>query len=390
MRIVIAPDSFKESLSAAEVARALAAGVARVDKEITCQLIPLADGGEGFAESLATALDAERIELEVDNPLGVRWPAMLAIDGDERAGEMRAIVECAQAVGLERLDEGERDIFSSHTRGLGQLIRAALDRGASEIIVGLGGSATNDGGAGMLAELGVRFLDDDGRELEPHPRGLRRCAVIDVSGLDDRIDQVRIKAACDVNNPLLGARGASATYGPQKGASDTEVAELDEILEGLTRASVRGWRNEPARDLAGWAEHPGAGAAGGLGWALLAFLGAEFVPGIDLVCQTVGLSEAVAEADVVFTGEGAIDAQTSMGKTLSGVADIAQQHQVPVVGFAGKIAPDAAALYERGFAVLMPIVSRACSHEQALASAADNLKGAAEVVTRALRVRLGG
>lgn len=393
MRIVIAPDSFKESLTAVQAAQALAAGVHSVDRDICCDLIPLSDGGEGFLDALSCALDATVKTVRVAGPLGDKLEAAFGLTeklGTDGATTQSAIIEAASAIGLEHVPDHRRDIMRANTRGLGQLIRASLDAGARELVLGLGGSATSDGGAGMLAELGVRFLDANARELQPIPSELASCAAIDVRELDGRVGQVSVRAACDVENELLGDQGAAAIFGPQKGASPGEVARLEEMLRALASAEVIGADTHHIGDLLATASQAGAGAAGGLGWALAGFLHAEFTPGVQLVCQAVGLEEAIAKADVVFTGEGAIDGQSAMGKTLSGVARIAADAAVPAIGFGGVIGHDTQALYDIGFRALIPIVRRVCSRSEALAEAEENLVAAAQMVTRLLLVHPAG
>ncbi len=374
MKIVCAPDSFKESMSAAEAAAALAEGVHRVFPNAECVEIPMADGGEGFTESLADALGAKRLRVPLKNGLGEDAAGMIAATAD------RAILEVAEAVGLGMVEPERRRIREMTTYGVGQLLIAALDAGVMEILVGLGGSGTNDGGAGMLRALGVRFLDADGAELDGSPSSLTRLATIDASGLDPRIRTTRIRVACDVDNPLLGERGASAIYGPQKGATPEDVQYLDGALRNLA---------EVAGHLDGPAELAGAGAAGGLGYAFTAFLGAQLESGIDLVIETVGLREAMEGADLVLTGEGAMDRQTLMGKTLSGVARAAQPAGVPIIAFAGKLGEGVEDLYDHGFVGLIPTVAGVCTLDEALAGGQRNLADAAERTMRLLRVGAG-
>lgn len=391
MRIVIAPDSFKESLTAPQAAAALEAGVRSVDPTIDCDLMPLSDGGEGFLNALTSTLDATLVPVRVAGPLGDELDAsfgLVELAGQKRSPTKTAIIEVAAASGLECLSAKRRNIMRANTRGVGQLIRASLDAGASELIVGLGGSATNDGGAGMLAEVGVRFLDANGDQLQPIPVELAKCAAIDVRDLDPRLARISVRAACDVQNELLGKQGAAAVYGPQKGADSADVARLDDMLAALTHARVIGGADWSIGDLRMHAHKAGAGAAGGLGWALAAFFNAEFTPGVQLVCEAVQLQEAIAKVDAVFTGEGAIDAQSAMGKTLSGVAAIARDHDVPVIAFGAMIAPEADALYDTGVSALIPIVRRVCTREEALAEAEENLIAAARIVTRLLRMRI--
>ena len=324
-------------MSAAQAAAALAEGVRRVAPDAECVEIPMADGGEGFTESLADALGLSAVEAPVLDAYGRPAVARFAL------AEGLAVMECAQAIGLGMVPPERRRIREASTFGVGQMILAALDGGAREFLFGIGGSATNDGGAGMLRALGVRFLDAEGRELEGSPASLARLDSIDASGLDPRAAAATFKIACDVDNPLSGDRGASAVFGPQKGAGPQDIDRLDSVLSH--------WA-----DLSGHAElagEPGAGAAGGLGFALMSFLGARLEPGIDLVARTVGLAEAVDGADLVITGEGSVDAQTPAGKVPAGVTRIAAAHGAPTVVVAGRVRPGAEALLASGCVAIM-------------------------------------
>ena len=332
MIVVCAPDSYKESMTAPEAAQAMAEGVRDVAPDAVVIQLPMSDGGEGFAAAIAAATGATWMPVTVPDALGREVQAGYVWS----PGSRRAVVEMATAAGLEGIAPGERDVRRSSTVGVGRLVHAALEAGARHVVVGLGGSATNDAGAGLLVELGVRFTDENGADLVPVPAQLERCTSIDASGLDPRLRDCLVEAACDVSNPLLGPRGASAVYGPQKGATPDDVAYLDAVLARLVSLAP------PAAKLA--AALPGAGAAGGLGWALLGFLGARMRPGVELVADTVGLDAAVAGADLVLTGEGSVDAQTLQGKTPAGVAAVAARHDVPVVVLGGRVTDDARAL----------------------------------------------
>lgn len=369
MKFVCAPDSFKESISASDAAAALAQGIHRILPDAECVEIPMADGGEGFTEALADALGARRVSVDLLNALGEQATGTIAVTPD------RAVMEVAEAVGIAMVAPERRRIRAMQSFGVGQLILAALDEGVTEILIGLGGSGTNDAGAGMLRALGFVFLDHDGAELDGSPESLTRLARIDTSGADPRLSGVTIRVACDVDNPLLGERGASAIFGPQKGASPEDVRFLDQALRNF--ADVAGHLDGPA--LA-----EGAGAAGGLGYAMVAFLGAELASGIDLVVETVGLKDAIRGADFVFTGEGAMDRQTLMGKTLSGVARVAVPAGVPIVAFAGKLGDGVEELYDHGFVALMPIVDGVTDLAGALAHGRENLANASERATRLL------
>lgn len=368
MRIVVAPDSFKESMTAPEAAAAMAAGVRAASPGATCIEVPMSDGGEGFAEAIGIAVAAEYLTVAVTDARGRPATARLVRSGD------LAVVDVASAVGLGMVAPADRDVMLSDSRGVGALVRAALDSGARRLVVGLGGSATNDGGAGMLTALGARLLDDRGIPVTPTPAGLRRLARVDLSGMDPRLAHVRVQAACDVTNPLLGDGGASAVFGPQKGASPTQVRELDSILAGLARLA-------PARARA-LAAAPGAGAAGGLGWALMAFLDATPRPGVELLAETVDLAGRVADAALVLTGEGSVDAQTMSGKTVAGVAHIAERAGVPCVVLAGRIGPGAEGLIEHGVTALVPIVAEVADLGTVLRDGPRNLARTSEAAVR--------
>ncbi|MGC3984225.1 MAG: glycerate kinase, partial [Pseudorhodoferax sp.] len=290
-----------------------------------------------------------------------------------------AVIEMAAASGLEAVPPAERDPRSATSHGTGELIADALDAGARRFVIGLGGSATNDGGAGMLQALGVRLLDADGRELARGGAALARLQRIDASGLDARIAQCRIDVACDVTNPLLGPRGASAVFGPQKGATPAMVAELDACLQRLAERL----RHDLGQDVA---EVPGTGAAGGMGAALLAVLGAQLRPGSEVVADALGLDAAVREADLVITGEGRTDGQTIHGKAPIGVARVAARHGVPVIGLSGALTPDSSAVHEHGIAAVFSAVRSVCTVEEALRDAAANVLATARNVAMALRL----
>ena len=318
MRVLIAPDSFTGTLSAVEAADAVAAGWRRRAPGDELVLAPLSDGGPGFVDVLAASLGGERVAVTVADPLGRPVPATVLVVGDT------AYVESAQACGLHLLAAEERDPLRTSTRGVGELLRAALD--ARRVVVGLGGSGTNDGGAGALAALGAVLAG----VTEPGGAGLRQVTGVDGTGLDHRLGDVELVLATDVDNPLLGIAGASAVYGPQKGATREAVAVLD--------AALAQWARVLERDLAapGVADRPGAGAAGGLGAGLMA-LGAIRVPGIGTVLDATRLADRVAEADLVVTGEGAFDWQSLRGKVVSGVAAAAAQEAVPCIVLAGRV-----------------------------------------------------
>ena len=366
MKIVIAPDSFKECLTAAEVATAIETGLKQVMPDAECVKVPVADGGEGTLQSLVDATEGQVIDVTATGPMGEKLSAGYGLLGD---GET-AVIEMARASGIELVKAEDRDPRISTTRGTGEQILAALGHDIKRIIVGLGGSATNDGGAGMLQALGVKLLDAEGCELPVGGAALAQLATIDVAGMDSRLQQVDIIAACDVDNPLTGPKGASAIFGPQKGATPKMVQQLDEALQNFA-AVVK-------RDLGvDVADHSGAGAAGGMGFALLAVLQATLKPGIDIVMDAVKLADKMAGASFVITGEGRIDGQTAQGKTPVGVARIAKQFDLPVIALAGSVGEGVRAVYDCGIDALFPVVQGVVPLKEALANGGDNLRSTA-------------
>lgn len=335
MKIIIAPDSFKGSLTALEVCEAAREGVLRARPGATVVTVPMADGGEGTVQSLVDATGGRLVTERVTGPLGEPVDAAYGMLGDGRT----AVIEMAAASGLPLVPPELRNPLHTTTRGTGDLIRAALDAGAEKLIVGIGGSATTDGGLGMAAALGARFLDETGQEVQPTGAGLLKLARIDLADFDPRVRAAKIRVACDVDNPLYGPRGAAAVYGPQKGATPEIVAQLDEGLQRLAGVIERDLGLEIA-------ELAGAGAAGGLGAGLLAFCGATLEPGVRIVIDTVGLREKMRGGDLCLTGEGRIDYQTAFGKTCMGVAEVAKEAGVPVVAFGGSVATDTGNLNE--------------------------------------------
>lgn len=363
MHIVIAPDSFKESLSAMEVADAIEAGFRQVLPDATYLKLPMADGGEGTVHSLVDATGGRIVPVEVTAPLGNRVAGFLGLLGDGK----RAVIEMAAASGLHLVPPERRNPLITTSVGTGELILAALDLGVEQLILGIGGSATNDGGAGMMQALGARLLDGEGAELPPGGGALGRLARIDLSGLDSRLAQLRIEVACDVDNPLCGPQGASAIFGPQKGATPTMVTALDAHLAHYAACMER---------QCGMAviNRPGAGAAGGMGAALIGLLGATLTPGVDLVIDALGLAEAVAEADLVVTGEGRLDSQSLHGKTPIGVARCAKRYGKPVLAIAGSLSDDYAVVHEHGLDAVFAVVNRPMTLPEALASARSNIE----------------
>ncbi|CAI1015015.1 glycerate kinase [Serratia ficaria] len=377
-KVVIAPDSFKESLSALEVADAIERGFSQIFPQVQYVKLPMADGGEGTVESMVAATGGEIIELEVTGPLGRPVRAFYGLLGD---GET-AVIEMAAASGLHLAPSGQRDPRITTSYGTGELMLAALAHGVKAIVLGIGGSATNDGGAGMMQALGARLLDAQRQPLPPGGAALAQLAHIDLAGLDPRLRQLSITAACDVDNPLCGEQGASAVFGPQKGATPQMVAQLDaalrhygELMEQVTGLEI--------------VRQPGAGAAGGMGAALLGMLDARLRPGIEIVIETLRLEEAVRGADLVITGEGRLDSQSIHGKTPIGVARVAKRHGLPVIGIAGSLAPDYQVVHLHGIDAAFSVLDRIVTLEEALAGAARNLEVTARNVAAVWRLAQG-
>ena len=373
MKIVIAPDSYKESLTAMAVANEIEAGFREIFPDAEYVKLPVADGGEGTVQAMIDASGGRRVALEVSGPLGAPAAAFYGLMGDGAT----AVIEMAAASGLELLTPAQRDPLRASSFGTGQLIRNALDAGARRFVLGIGGSATNDGGAGMLQALGGRLLDVDGTDLQRGGGTLDRLARIDLSGLDQRIRDSVFDIACDVSNPLVGPQGASHIFGPQKGATAAMVEQLD--------ANLRHYADVIASQLGVQvADVPGAGAGGGIGAAMLVFLGGQLRPGSEIVTAAVGLDAAVADADLVITGEGRIDSQTIHGKTPIGVARVAQRYGKPVIAIAGSLAPGAAVVHAHGITAAFGSVSRPCSVDEAMADAARNVRYAARNIAAVL------
>ncbi|HGS4605749.1 TPA: glycerate kinase [Vibrio cholerae] len=371
MKVVIAPDSFKESLTAKQVCDAIQAGLARVWHDAKFVAIPVADGGEGTVQSLVDATQGRLVEVKVMGPQGKRVEAFYGMLGDNQT----AVIEMAAASGLHHVPVAQRDPKLTTSFGTGELIRHALDQGVTKLIIGLGGSATNDGGVGMLAALGARFTNADGDPIQLTGGGLHELTHIDLQDFDPRLQNCDILVACDVNNPLCGDKGASAVFGPQKGATPEDVQLLDGTLRqfGLLTEKVTGKMV---------LESAGAGAAGGMGAALLAYTQAILRPGIEIVLETVQLAHQVSDADLVITGEGRIDSQTVHGKTPMGVAKVAKRFDVPVLALCGCTGDNYQAVYQCGIDAVFAAVPRAMSLEDALKESDFNLADLAENVAR--------
>ncbi|MGK3144231.1 glycerate kinase [Pantoea sp. C2G6] len=377
MKIVIAPDSYKESLSALDVASAIEAGFRDIFPDAHYVKIPVADGGEGTVEAMVAATKGKIVRLKVTGPLGSPVDAFYGLSGDERT----AYIEMAAASGLERVPAAQRDPLVTTSYGTGELIRNALDKGVGHIIIGIGGSATNDGGAGMVQALGARLLDAAGNEIGYGGGALTDLATIDIAALDSRIHQCRIEVACDVTNPLTGKEGASAIFGPQKGATPALVEQLDQALAHYA-AIIRRDLDMDVLTLSG------GGAAGGMGAALHAFCQAELRRGIEIVTEALGLAEEVKDADLVITGEGRIDSQSINGKVPIGVASVAKRFNKPVIGIAGSLTADVGVVHQHGIDAVFSVLYSICSLEEALASAGKNVEMTARNVAATLK--LGG
>jgi len=378
MRIIVAPDSFKGSLTAAEAAAGIELGVKRVFPQAETITIPLADGGEGTVSALVSATGGHIISKEVTGPLGERVRAQFGILGDGKT----AVVEMASASGLPLVPPEKRNPLLTTTYGTGELIRAALNEGCRRIIIGIGGSATNDGGAGMAQALGIKLTDSNGKDISFGARGLSRLAHIDVSTLDTRFTEVEVLVACDVDNPLIGPKGAAAVYGPQKGADPQMIKDLDLILQRFAVIIHRDLRMD-IMDI------PGAGAAGGLGAGLLAFLKAKLVPGVQLILEAGNMEDILRKgANLVITGEGAINRQTVYGKTPIGVAKLAQKYDIPVIAIVGSMEPGAEIVYSQGIDAVMPITPGPISLAEAMERAEELMPAAAERAMRLLMVGL--
>ena len=363
MKIVIAPDSYKESLSAMGVAQAIEDGFKQLIPNAEYVKLPMADGGEGTVQSLVDATNGSIIQHPVIGPLGEIVEGFYGMFGDGKT----AIIEMAAASGLDLVSPEQRNPLKTTTYGTGELIKAVLDKGVEHIIIGIGGSATNDGGLGMAQALGIRMLDAEGHELVFGGGELSKLTTIDLTNLDPRLQNVRLEVACDVDNPLCGPKGASQVFGPQKGATPEMVELLDANLAHY--ASIM--KNQLGVDVI---DLPGAGAAGGLGAALVGLLNAELRPGINIVMDAVNLDEIVSDADLVITGEGRIDSQTIHGKTPIGVARTAKKHKLPVIGIAGCLASDCGVVHEHGIDAVFAAVNRSVDLPTALAEAAKNIE----------------
>lgn len=373
VKILIAPDKFKESLSALKVADSIEKGILKVFPKAVIEKVPMADGGEGTVESLVDATGGKIIKTNVKDPLFRDIESFYGILGDGKT----AVIEMAAASGLYLLKDYERNPMITTTYGTGQLIKDALDRGCRKFIIAIGGSATNDGGAGMAMVLGVKFYDEDGREIGLGGGELSKIYSIDTSNLDDRLKECEFIVACDVANPLIGENGASRVYGPQKGATKEMVEVLDKNLEHYGKLLEK-YFNKKIIDV------PGSGAAGGLGAGLMAFLNAQLKSGIEIITETLKLEEKIKEADIVISGEGKIDFQTAFGKTISGIAKLCKKHNKPLIVIAGTV-EDIEKLYEIGVSSVFSTMEKPMFLEDAIKNAPTLLEKSAERIFRLIK-----
>jgi glycerate kinase len=373
MRVVVAPDSFKGNLTAVQVADHIERGIILANPDTTVYKIPVADGGEGTVEAMVTATNGKIVQTNVKGPLMENIDSFFGILGDGRT----AVIEMAAASGLTLVPPDKRNPLETTTYGVGQLILAAMDRDCTNIIIGIGGSSTNDGGMGMAQALGAVFYDFDGNELGMGGKYMCKAERLDISGLDKRLKKVKITAACDVKNPLCGPNGASAVYGPQKGATPEMVRLLDAGLEKYGRLLEKTFGRKIA-------DIPGSGAAGGLGAGLLAFTGAILRPGIEIVLESCNAEEYIKRSDLVITGEGKTDAQTAYGKVPAGIAALASKHGVPVVCLSGGLGDDYEEIYKCGIDAAFSNVMDAMTLDEAKARSGEFLEKSARSIMRLL------
>ena len=383
MKIIIAPDSFKESLTSLEVAKAVESGFKEVFPNASYLKLPFADGGEGTVEALITATNGKIINTKVTGPLGDCIDSFYGVCGDEKT----VVIEMAASSGLDLVPIEKRDPFITTSFGTGELIKQALDDGFRKFIIGIGGSATNDAGAGMLQALGVKLLDKELNQIDFGGGSLSALNKIDISEIDSRIFESTIEVACDVTNPLTGPNGASAIFGPQKGASIEMVKILDDNLAYFSQITKRDLNKDLDKE-------PGAGAAGGMGYALKCFLNAKLLPGVDIVIEQTNLKELVKDTTLVITGEGRIDGQSIFGKVPVGIAKVALEFDIPVIAIAGSLGSDVSVVRDYGINAVFSVVNTPCTLEDALKNASNNVfitaKNIAEIMklTKQFRIDL--
>ena len=373
--IVLAPDSFKESMTAKEACVAMERGIKKVNSNIQCIHVPMADGGEGTMQSLVDATGGEVYSLEVVGPLGNKVKAEYGILGNGEIG----VLEMASASGIHLVSLEERNPLITTTYGTGEIIKACLDRGVKKLLIGIGGSATNDGGVGVIQALGGRLLDKEGNELGFGGGELEKLDRIDLTNFDRRLKDVVIEVACDVSNPLCGENGASYIFGPQKGAS----VEMIKILDNNLKHYAKVIKEQFDKDVL---EIAGAGAAGGLGAGLMVFLNGNLKKGIEIVIEYSGLEKKVKNCDMVWTGEGSIDFQTQYGKTPLGVATVAKKYNKPVVALAGRVGDDIDILYEKGIDSIFGIMRGVTTIDEALKNGKENIERTSENIARLMEM----
>ena len=375
MKVVIAIDSLEGSLSSMEAGMAIKDGIlaAKPDAEVIVK--PLADGGEGTTDALIEGMNGERIDLTVTGPMHTPVDAYYGYLKDTNT----AVMEMASAAGITLVPDSEKNPLLATSYGVGEMINDAIQRGCRNFIIGIGGSVTNDGGIGMLKALGVRFLDENGEDAGEGGQALAKIARIDVSGMNPLLKECHIQVACDVNNPLCGKNGSTYVYGPQKGVTEDMKKTLDEAMAHFARVTSETLEND-------YMNTPGAGAAGGLGYAFLAYTGAALTPGIELILDAVGLEEELSSADVVVTGEGRLDFQTAMGKAPVGVARLAKKYNAKVIAFAGSVTKEATACNKEGIDAFFPILRSVCTLAEAMdpVAARNNMTATVEQVFRLL------
>jgi len=375
LKILVAPDSFKGSLTAMEAAENIKRGIVKADPELDIDLLPMADGGEGTVQSLVDATAGEIIEKEVTGPLGESVKAFYGILG---AGET-AVIEMAAASGLPLVPEGKRNPLKTTTYGTGQLIASALEHGVKKIIIGIGGSATNDAGVGMAQALGAEILDAEGEEVGFGGGSLEQIAEIDLKNLDSRLKDVEILVACDVDNPLFGKNGAAHVYAPQKGADKEMVEKLDQNLRHFNQVVIKELNRDPN-------QIPGAGAAGGLGAGLVAFLDAELKAGVDIIHEIINFEQKLKGVDLVITGEGMLDGQSIFGKTPVGVSRTAAKKDIPVIAVAGTLGDGVEKVLEHGITSYFSIIDRPAELKDVVERSPELLADLSEQIIRTIQI----
>ncbi len=378
MKAVIAIDSLKGSLSSMEAGYAIAEGIKRADSDAKVIVRPLADGGEGTVDALVEGMNGIAHTVTVSDPLRRPISAVYGIIEES----MTAIMEMSAAAGITLVTDVERNPLNTTTYGVGEMIKDAIEKNCREFIIGIGGSATNDGGIGMLQALGFGFLDKDGNQVSYGAKGLKDIATITSENVLPQLKDCIFHIACDVNNPLCGEKGASAVYGPQKGADDAMVAEMDKWLASYAALTNEQYNKTVSK------ETPGTGAAGGLGFAFLAYLNGSLEPGVDLILTQTKLEDYIKDADVVVTGEGRLDFQTAMGKAPIGVAKLAKKYNKPVLAFAGSVTEDAVECNKNGIDAFFPILRGICTLDSAMKreNAQQNMIDTVEQAFRLLKV----